>query len=86
MVKWLMLLIGAYGTTVGIRASRKTDKDFVDVLASDVSAIKKGFQTGKDKIKSLIGSEATVEETVEDQALSEKSVTTGDSAGEHSQE
>lgn len=50
MLKWLMLIIGGYGTAVGVRAMKSEKRDFVDVITSDIAAVKKVAGTAKDKI------------------------------------
>lgn len=50
MIKWLMLIIGGYGTAVGVRAMRNEKRDFVDVITSDIAAVKRTAGKAKDKI------------------------------------
>lgn len=50
MIKWLMFLLGSYGTAVGVRAMKSEKRDFVDVITSDITAVKNAAGKAKDKI------------------------------------
>lgn len=50
MIKWLMLILGGYGTAVGVRAMKSEKRDFVDVITSDIAAVKSAAGKAKNKI------------------------------------
>jgi DNA-binding FrmR family transcriptional regulator len=59
-----MLIIGGYGTAVGVRAMRDEKRDFVDVITGDVTAVKKAAGTAKDKIVGHKESDVSQENSV----------------------
>lgn len=50
MIKWLMLILGGYGTAVGVRAMKNEKRDFVDVITGDITAVKNAAGKVKNKI------------------------------------